>query len=136
MSRTVSTPTDAQCVAYQDVREHDYDSFQWWLEDTTEYATSLWPSFRDCDKWLDREDHAVLENSLCYFGVSQYCGLAALWLVPKDYPTDGYFSGNEYILPLAENFIRRIAPNFHKAFGQYRKIGTFSNGEAIYEQIA
>lgn len=104
MSRTVSTPASALCVAYQDVSEHDYDSFQWWLEGEAEAAKSLWPSFGDCDKWLDREDHAILENSLCYFGVSEYCGLAALWLVPKEYPTNGGFASDAYILPLAENF--------------------------------
>ncbi len=134
MARTVSTPFDAQETAYQDVSQYECDSFQWWLEDMAECAKSLWPSFRNCDKWLDREDHAILENSLCYLGVSEYCGLSSIWLVPKDCPNDGYFSGEAYILPLAENFINRIAPKFHKAFGQYRKIGTFSNGEAIYEK--
>jgi hypothetical protein len=136
MGRTVSTPYNVQETAYQDVTKHDHDSFQWWLEDITEYAKSLWLSFCGCDKWLDREDHAILENNLCYLGVSEYCGLVAIWLVPKENPNDGYFSSEPNILPLAENFINRIAPNFHKAFGQYRKIGTFSNGEAIYEKTA
>ncbi len=134
MARTISTPSEAQETAYQDVSEHDFDSFQWWLEGEAEYVKSLWPSFRDCDKWIAREDHAVLENNLCFFGVSEYCGLAALWLVPKEFATDGCFSDNDYVLPLAENFIKRIAPKFHKTFGQYRKIGAFSNGEAIFEK--
>lgn len=135
MGRSVSAPCQAQEIAYQDVSEHDYDEFQWWLEDISEYAKTLWPSFADADKWLSREDHAILENGLCYLGVSEYCGLASIWLVAKEYSNDGYSSFDVNIQPLAENFIRRIAPRFHVAFGQFRKIGTFSNGEAIYENI-
>ncbi len=135
MARTISTPSQAQETAYQDVSEHDCDSFQGWLEGEAEYVKSLWPSFSDCDKWLDREDHAILQNGLCYLGVSQYCGLASLWLVPKDYIMNAH-SFEVDAQPLAENFIRRIAPKFHRTFGQYRKIGMFSNGEAIYEKIA
>ncbi len=136
MARTVSTPRDAQEIAYQDVTEHDYDSFQWWLDDIAEQVRTLWPSFSKCDKWLGREDHAILENDLCYLGVSEYGGLASIWLVPKEYPNTGNFSGEVYILPLAANFINRIAPKFHQAFGQYRKIGTFSSGEAIYKRAS
>ena len=135
MARSVSTPCDAVEIAYQDVSEYDWETFQWFLEDIQTHAKSLWPSFRNCDRWLDREDHAILENALCYLGVSEYLGLASIWLVPKAYPDSGYFSGNEYIYPLAVNWISRIAPTFHTAFGQYRKVGTFSNGESIYERL-
>ena len=135
MARSVSVPSGAIEVAYQDVSEHDWDTFQWFLDNIQDYAQELWPSFRACDTWLGREDNAVLENDLCYLGVSEYCGLASIWLVPKDYPNSGSFSGHEYIYPLAVNWISRIAPKFHKAFGQYRKIATFSNGESVYERI-
>lgn len=135
MARSVSTPSQALEVAYQDVTTPDYHDFQWWQEDIAEYARSLWPSLVECDKWLDREEHAILENGLCYVGVSEYCGLAAIWIVPKEYAHSGYSFGDVNILPLAENFIRTIAPKFHQAFGQFRKIRTFSNGEAIFEKV-
>jgi hypothetical protein len=135
MARSVSIPCNATEIAYQDVSEHDRETFQWFLDDIRDHARSLWPSLRDCDTWLGREDHAILENDLCYLGVSEYLGLASVWLVPKDYPDSGYVGGHAYIYPLAVNWISRIAPTFHRAFGQYRRIGTFSNGESVYERI-
>lgn len=131
MSRSVSTPTHAEAIAYQDVNDYDFDTFKWWLEEIADHARSMWPSFDPCDTWLDREDHAILENGLCYFGVSEYGGVAAIWLVPKEYRR----FETQYVAPLALNFIAQIAPRFHRAFGQYRKIGTFSNGEAIYRAV-
>ena len=78
------------------------------------------------------EDRALLENRLCYLGVSTYGDLAAIWLVPKEDVTmeDG---DDAYVLPLAERFIRRIAPKFHDRFGSLIKVGSFSNGEAVFE---
>lgn len=136
MARSVSTPSLALEIAYQDVTHLDYDEFQWWQEDIAEYAKSLWPSFEDADKWLEREDHAILENRLCYLGVSEYCGLASIWLVPKEYQNNGYHSSDRFILPLSESFIRRISEKFYTAFGELTKLGTFSNGEAIFRKSA
>ena len=81
----------------------------------------------ECEEWLDREDLAIAENGHAYFGVSEYCGCAAVWIVAK---TDYY--GDEH--PLAEAWVKRVAAKFDANFGDYRKIGTFSNGEAVYEQ--
>lgn len=134
MARSVSIPSQALEIAYQDVSQLDCDEFQWWLEDIAEYAKSLWPSFEDADKWFGREDHAILENGLCYLGVSEYCDLASIWLVPKEYQNCGSYSGDRFILPLAEHFIRRTSVKFHTAFGEFTKLGTFSNGEAIFRK--
>jgi hypothetical protein len=136
MARSVSIPSGAQEVAYQDVSEHDWDTFGEFLGNIQDYARELWPSFQPCDTWLGREDHAILENSLCYLGVSEYGGLASIWLVPKDYSSSWLSSRDTCIYPLALNWIARIAPKFHEAFGQYRRIATFSNGESVYERIS
>jgi hypothetical protein len=135
MSRSVSIPCGALEVAYQDVSEYEWDTFPCFLQDIQAYAKRLWPSLRECDTWLDREDHAILENDLCYLGVSEYCGLASIWLVPKEYPDSGCFRADAYLYPLAVHWIERVAQKFHKIFGHYRKLGTFSNGESIYEKI-
>ena len=136
MARSVSIPSGAQEAAYQDVSEHDWDTFGEFLGNIQDYARELWPSFQPCDTWLGREDHAILENSLCYLGVSEYGGLASIWLVPKAYSSSWLWGTDTYIYPLALNWIARIAPKFHEAFGQYRRIATFSNGESVYERIA
>lgn len=127
MGRSVSYPVAAVAVAYQDV--HDMDEWDWtnfeeWIEDT---AQDQWPSLDYCDKWLGREDHVLLENNHCYIGVSEYCGLAAIWLVYKD---DGDYP------QLAESWAFRIMPKFEEMYSDLRKVGTFSNGESVYEKIA
>lgn len=128
MGRSVSVPYGAELVAYIDA-DWIEDEFDWsdFKDDLKHKAQSLWPSLSDCDKWLDREDHAVLENELAYFGLSEYCGLVSFWVVPKD-------DWNDYPA-LAANWIDRIANRFHTNFGSLRKVGTFSNGETVYERV-
>ena len=92
-----------------------------------EKVKDLFPSMEDCEEWLDREDLAIAENQLAYFGVSEYCGSAAVWIVAKE---DYY--GNEN--PLAEAWVKKIAKKFNANFGEYNRVGVFSNGEAVYEK--
>jgi hypothetical protein len=148
MGRSVSTPRDA-IVAYYDVSEHghgwddendcvDYDNYcEFQAEDDwnhfkewmVEKVKDLFPSMTECKEWVGREDLAIAENQLAYFGVSEYCGCAAVWVVAKE---DYY--GNEN--PLAEHWVNKIAKKFHTNFGEYTRVGTFSNGESVYERKA
>lgn len=127
MSRSVSVPNNAQVVCYRDVSGFE-DSWEWddFVEDIRETCKSEWNSFYDSDSWLDREDHVLLENSLSYVGVSEYCGLASIWIVPKD---------EDEVINIAPNWVDQISKKFNKYFGQYRKVATFSNGEAMFEQV-
>ena len=134
MGRSVSTPRNAQAIAYQHLDygdDEEGNDFHYWLEEVQERVATLWPSFTKCDQWLDREDHAIMENNLSYIGVSEYCGWVALWIVPKAELADGH-----NILALAEQFIARITPKFMAQFNHYRKLGSFSNGEAVFEHAA
>lgn len=54
-----------------------------WLDNLKEVLTCKFKSLRQCDRWLDREGHAILENGHAYIGVSEYCGMVCLWCVPK-----------------------------------------------------
>lgn len=128
MGRSVSTPCNAVAVTYRDVTEiEDAEQFEYEvIEDLREYAKTLWPSLTECDKWIGREDHAVLENGHAYIGVSDYCGLAAFWLVPKD--------DRDYGESLARQWCEQVSAKFIKAFGNLRCIGRLSNGEAVYQK--
>lgn len=106
--------------------EQDWDMF---IEDLTEYAPTLWPSLSKCDNWIGREDHAILENAHCYIGISEYCGIASLWIVPKVDDWTGEPSG------LAARWCDQIADKFVRTFGELCKVATASNGEAYYQQI-
>lgn len=166
MGRSVSTPSGALVVAYNSFdiggsedcetcegtgigpeMDHDDDcpdcngegtierdaEFDWEciVDDFQTHVQNLFPSTSKCDEWLDREDHALMENGHARFGISEYCGLVAYWVVPKDW--DGYGADTT---PLAERWINSIAPKFTKAFGQYEKLGTASNGESFYRKTA
>ena len=128
MGRSVSYANGSVAVCYNDVSDFE-DSWEWddFIEYIKESAKSAFPSLDDCAQWLGREDHAILENSHCFIGISEYCGLAAIWLVPKD-------SGDRP--ELAESWCAQVTPKFNKTFGELRKIGTFSNGESVFERIA
>jgi spermidine/putrescine-binding protein len=137
MGRSVSYASGSVAKAYKHVDFEDDAcgdmAWQDMLDSIKEEARKRWPSFTPCNVWLDREDKAILENDLAYIGVSEYCGLLCVWLVPKQF-NQGYDNeaGKEN---LAQAWCERIKPNFEKAFGELRKIATFSNGEAMFEQI-
>ena len=129
MSRSVSYASGSVAVAYQTLQDQSEDDdfgaeiFDDVIEDIQEYAPTLWPSFEKTDKWLDREDHAILSNRHAYIGISEYCGLVSVWLVPRDEENN-----------LANQWCASITKKFHKAFGTLNKIGTASNGEAFFER--
>ena len=93
MGRSVSRPMDAIVVCYRDVSEitesYEWDDFIDWVQWV---ARDAWPSIRNADKWLGREDHVIAENDHAMIGVSEYCGLASVWLVSKgeSYLNTGY----------------------------------------------
>jgi hypothetical protein len=135
MGRSVSTPHNATVVAYSWVEaegDDEYasgDAFDSMVEGLQEYAPTLWPSLRKCaeNTWLGREDHALLENDLCYMGISEYCGCVAFWIVPKD---------DDEIVSLAERWVSQIEPKFLKTWGRMTSIGRASNGEQFFQKVA
>lgn len=129
MGRSVSYPSGA-LVAFTHIEDDmDYHDFQDMLESEREYAISLWPSLYEADHWRGREDHVIATNSLVEFGISEYCGLVAYWLVPRE-------DLEPSLEAFAQRWIDQVAPRFLRTFGTLRKIGTFSNGEAVFERIA
>jgi hypothetical protein len=88
----------------------------------------LFPSVTETDRWLGREDHAVAENGLAYFGASEYCGILALWVVPKD---DDY----QDIGGLANHWIDKAWPRVEERYPhRLYRLGTMSNGESVYRK--
>ena len=84
---------------------------------------------QECSRWLDREDHAVMENDHAYIGVSEYCGLASIWFVCKaDYEDVDYIG-------LTMAWCGKACNKFTETFGDLTKVATFSNGESVYQRI-
>ena len=109
-----------------------YDDFNEGLETLLKEA---FPSLEPVTKWLGREDKAILENAYAYFGWSEYCGLVAVWVAAKekDWNASGawYAMRDKWIASIEKKFAKTVA----KAWGTpLTKLGTFSNGEAVFQK--
>lgn len=131
MSRSVDYLSGAGAVAYltaHDVNEYEWDDF---VENITETLKSLFPSLTDCDRWGSyydgNENHIVLENNFTEVAIAEYCGLVSVSIRATD-----CYCGQEGNTALGEHWIDQIKDKF-LSIGDLHKIGTFSNGEAIFE---
>lgn len=122
MARSVSIPTGAALVAYADASELDPD-FGWQdaINNLHWVAKKRFPSLAPCDRWIGREDRAVLENDLAFLTVSEYNGLVAVCIVPKDKRGITWARKIRGIESLAECFGPALISN-----------GRFSNGEQVF----
>ena len=132
MGRSVTTPNDG-IVAYADCSDFEEYYFEDYQEMLMLKAHALWPSLKPTsDEWpfshfggSFTELKALLENSHCYFGVSGYCGLVAIWITPK--PDCEHEA-------LANKWIDSVASKFHQNFGDLRPLGFASNGSQFFEK--
>ena len=131
MGRSVSYLSRSQKVVYIpfEVENVEESEFEWdfFYEDLIDVLCEKYPSLNVVrNKWDGRETRIILANDLCEIGLSEFCGLVSVSIRVNEY----YEFYN-----IAENWINRI--NFEKVlnerFNTLRKIGTFSNGESIYE---
>lgn len=128
MARSVSTPPDCISVAYASFDGDEYD-FRDCMENLRGVAQYRYKSLSSCDRWIGREDHAVLENDHAYIGVSEYCGLVAVWIVAKEDQYGNLPSGiathwctQVNLKPLADCFGQRLVSQ-----------GRFSNGAQFFQ---
>jgi hypothetical protein len=147
MSRSVSTPRNATSVVYLHNPQGDQDCGNDWedfLLDLRQVLSGIagapggkgFPSLEECDIWLGREDHAVMENRHAYVTVSEYNGVVAVCLVPKN-----HIYSDEPI-PLAANWCAKVAKHFvslaTKAYESCALIsnGRASNGEQFFSPVS
>lgn len=134
MARSVSTPRGVAHVAYASFDSGDSDDFSFARNNFRDAIIKAFPSASECDEWPGDEDRAVAKNRFAYFGVSEYCGLVAMWVLPKD---DDYATS----YALRDRWIEQIEKRFRDvamggAFGPaLRKLGTASNGEAFFQPV-
>lgn len=143
MGRSVSTPRNASHVVYAHrvYREDDDDGFLEQqdfddaIEDLRAEIRAKDKSFRNISQWSG-EDHGLLVNDAYTIGVSEYCGLVAVWAVPKTWHEDE--EGDTSIVnDILEHNLEAWLIEAAGYFGEVlRKVGTFSNGEAVFERRA
>ncbi|OYW89278.1 MAG: hypothetical protein B7Z20_00305 [Sphingobium sp. 32-64-5] len=145
MGRSVSYPSgayvafshwDAGWIAADDdpdIRHFDQlaaqDDWDFIVEDFREQVLALYPSAWTTNGWIGREDRIVAMNRYARFGISEYCGCIAYWMVLRD----DIDSGQE---GLGQRWVDQIAVGFRERFATLVRLGVFSNGEAIFERIA
>lgn len=128
MGRSVSTHRDAVAKVFI---EHGVDNQEDWhgfVDEVRSVVTRRFPSMSEAGRrWSGREDRIILENGVAEVSISDYCGLASVCLAPLR-PGD----------PLCDGWCALVAANFeaelNRAFGGLRRVGFFSNGEAVYER--
>jgi hypothetical protein len=93
------------------------------------------PSYYEVkDKWGNRETRIILENSFCSIGISEYCGLVSLSVAPRENDYENYSEG------LAIHHAKQIEKTLQEVLNylgltSLRKIGSFSNGEGVFEKV-
>lgn len=130
MGRGVSTHRHAVATVFlhlEDLNEtDDWDSFTEDLQDNV--LAMRYPTMEKCDRWQDREDHVIMENRQMEVSVSEYCGCVAICLAPRDpdHPAEA-----QRRAPAFERYIEKMFKSC-----AMRKLGSFSNGESVYERVA
>lgn len=135
MGRSVAVHPNAVQTVYTTYLGEDQWEWNDFVEDVKYTLKQAFPSMQDCSYWEHRECQIILENEMAQVSLSEYCGSASVSLVPIE--GEDYYPDEASMNPLRAYWAETV--NFHKAlspFDQYRRIGTFSNGESVYEKVA
>ena len=104
----------------------DYDVV---VEDIQEVIKSEFPEFDNAKRYDGDETLIILEGYGTQIGLSEYCGLASLSI-----RVDSFFEDEED----QEKILEWIEENWEKVsnpWNKLQKLGTFSNGEGIYQNV-
>lgn len=111
------------------------DEFDYLVDWIREEFTTAFPSMAECDRWargcgaMD-ELRCIVANELCDVYVSEYCGMVAISVVPT-----GCDDCWDNTTGIARHWCATYAADVLDRFNEYRRIGTFSNGESVYETV-
>lgn len=127
---------------YDEDTDTDVETDEYWdaediISDIRETITSNYPGFDPCSRWDGRETHIILEGYGLEIGLSEYCGLATL-SVRVDQSVLDYCDTEEEADAEYQKCLAWINENWDEAakhWNQYAKIGSFSNGEGVYEKV-
>lgn len=125
MGRSVNYLTNADAVYFHQLDDEEVQDFDLLLEDIREHVMYKYPDFEAVDEWEDRDVNVILQSPLVEIAVAEYRGVISLSVrTLEDADQDKASTWIEHF------FKRAIAP-----WAKARKVGTFSNGEAVYEVI-
>ena len=104
-------------------------------QDIQESIISEFPEYQYSKKWDGNETSIILTGYCTEIGLSEYFGLATL-SIRIDENELAYCSEDEYNeqYDTIEKWINENWAKISQGYNQYNKIGTFSNGENVYEK--
>jgi hypothetical protein len=151
MSRSVSTHPNAIATVYLDcsgVLDSDAPEWAWqeFIEDLrcvldgsagvesglfiNNKSFTGFDGYSDANRWSGRENRVILEGEQTEISISEHFGIAAVCLAPLDPDEPSHRHACEYAAPYFNELLKVAYP---KSF--LTKVGTFSNGESIYERL-
>lgn len=133
MGRSVSYLSNAQRVSYFEWPMYEdeygneiYDEADFVIENIQQGIISDFPDFSTADKWDGREDHIILQGYGTEIAISEYCGLCSLSIRVD---SSCYDDGN---VEEIESWIDDNWDKISSGYNMYERVGTFSNGEAVF----
>lgn len=148
MSRSVSVPSGAAEVFYFPARVYEEEDsflahieFEEMVEDIKNILISRLPAMEDVedDAWIGDECRVIMDNDLIVVSLSEYSGLCCLAFVPKAEIDESVWEPIR-TKEFARAWSARVRESVQDALSTIgcqplRRIGTFSNGEAVFEKI-
>ena len=125
MGRSVNYLTNADAVYFHQLDEEEIQDFDLLIEDIREHVMYKYPDFEAVDEWEDRDVNVILQSPLVEIAISEYRGVISLSV--RTLEDADQAKASTWI----EHFFKRAISPWAKA----QKIGTFSNGESVYEVI-
>jgi sarcosine oxidase delta subunit len=98
-----------------------YDDWLFFMDDVRERVAEHWDVFTKTDRWLNHEDRVVMEAPSAVVGISQYAGVASVWL--KSTRED-------------DELAPAMADTFTQLFQELIPIAQADNGEVFFEHVS
>lgn len=135
MGRSVSNLHGAQHTTFIHLEEGYEEEFQDIL-DEVRYA-AIEAGIYKANSWEGNEDHIIAQGDNIDVAISEYCGLVCISI--RDNAEDEETDEDEFTEQEKERIASKaqaIADKISKMYSgsSLRRIGTFSNGESIYEK--
>jgi hypothetical protein len=102
-------------------------------QDIQESIISEFPEYEYSKKWDGNETSIILTGYGTEIGLSEYFGLASLSIRIDENELDRFIEYQEQYDKI-EAWINENWAKISQGYNQYNKIGTFSNGENVYEK--
>jgi hypothetical protein len=136
MGRSVSYLQNAERVVYFQSNLEDEFDYEFLIDDIVQSIKYRYPQFNFTpNKWDGDETRIILQNddNSLQIGYSEYCGLSSLSIRINPSYFDAFFNDEEVeqVENELKNWIEKNDDIFQD-FNELTKIGTFSNGEAVF----